>query len=582
MEKEERRAKSAAYNAARHLFIVKARNKRITSIVISLCVCLVLVACIATAAYLLLRAPADDGTILDNVIVGGVNIGGMTPEDAENVIRLTVEPGITTQNMVIRLDNDTLTLTPQATGISLDVDALVEAAYSYGRTGSNAAQNLARAAAQSKEYHIALLPYLTLDLEYIYSTVEDFCAGYRTELTQPTVQIIGERPVYVPPVTEEPEQTPDGEPPAETTPIVHQTLVITMGTPKSDLRPSELYYAILDGYSLFNMQLTYAPPVLVEPETPNAQEIFDAHCAYPVDAAIDNKTFAITDEVYGYGFYVDVVQRQIDRAAYGETLEITLEFLMPDITAEALSKDLFQDVLATYTSTCGDAYNANRDKNLKQACASINGYVIKVGESFDFNQILGMLTKARGYASAPTYSGSTTSTMGGGVSQVSSALYYCALLSELQIDEHHCHRYAMAYTPLGTDSAVTYGSENLIFTNNTTAPIRIVAEANGSTVTITLYGTETHNYRTEIRYAVLETHAPITIYQSMSPDNVYGYKDGQVIQTGLTGSTVQVYLDKYSPRTGLLMSSTLIEENTYEKRDEKIIRIETGQDEIVE
>jgi hypothetical protein len=60
----------------------------------------------------------------------------------------------------------------------------------------------------------------------------------------------------------------------------------------------------------------------------------------------------------------------------------------------------------------------------------------------------------------------------------------------------------------------------------------------------------------------------------MQKDNVYGYKDGNIIQTGLTGYTVEVYLCKYDPTTGALVSRELLHTVTYEKRDIIIIKIE--------
>ena len=177
-----RRPQSAGRrDSARHAAMVKARNKRIVLMTVGLCLCLVLVAGIITGLYLL-RKPKDDGKILDNVLVGGVSIGGMTREDAENAIRLSVEPVITGKSMLVRLDNETLELTPAQTGIELDVEDLVEAAYNYGRTGTRMEQNLARAQAKQQSYTIALLPYLRLNLGTIRSAVEEFCNGYNVEI----------------------------------------------------------------------------------------------------------------------------------------------------------------------------------------------------------------------------------------------------------------------------------------------------------------------------------------------------------------------------------------------------------------
>ncbi len=548
-------------DARRHLALVNARNKRIMILTICLSLLLILVAGIITGVYMLTRNQEVDDKILDNVIVGGVNIGGMTKEDAINAISLSIEPVLTNQNMIIRLDNDTLELSPQLSGIVLDVEDLVDAAYAYGRTGTKLEQAAAKLQAQSKSHTIALLPYLRLNYSKIRSAVEDFCVGYSVEMVDPVISINGDRPTY--------------EIGSDNLNVVHQTLTITMGSPECKLDPNDLYYAILDAYSLFQMEIQYAVPVLVEPEQPNAQQIFDAFCIQAMDATIDPKTFEVTPEVYGYGFNIHLLQRQIDRAAYGQTLHITLDFLLPDITAEALAGNLFQDLLVSYTATSSNS-SSNRNKNLATSCAAINGLVIKSGETFDFNEILGPRTTDRGYASAPAYIGSTSNLVGGGIDQTASALYYCALRAGLQIDEHAFHRYAMTYTLMGTDAAMS-STENLVFTNTTSAPIRILAEANGGNVKITFLGTEDKEYLLDIESSIIAQNTPTIIYQSMQKDNVYGYTDGTVIQTGLTGYLVEVYLCKYDPITGELVSRERLHQISYEKRDIIVIRIENAE-----
>ena len=553
---------SAARRAsARHLAIVKARNKRIMLLTFSACVCLVLVAAIITGLYLLAQRPEEDGRILDNVVVGGVNIGGLTKEDAANVIRLTIEPGLTGESMLIWLDNDALALSPEMTGIRLDVDELVEAAFNYGRTGTHMERTVAKLQSKTKTHTIALLPYLRLNYTAIRSAVDNFCAGYSVEMVQPSVNISGQRPEYLP-------EFPD-------MPVVHQVLTITMGTPESTLDANDLYYKILDAYSLFQMEFRYQLPVVVAPEKPNAQDIFNTYCISPVDADLDPKTYEVTPEVYGYGFNVYMLQQRIDRADYGETLEITLDFLLPDITAEALAGGLFQDELVCFTATSTET-TAERNQNLATACAAINGLVIKAGESFDLNDILGPRTIERGYHSAPMYTGSTSSAIGGGINQVASALYYCALRAGLTVEEHHFHRYAMSYTPMGTDAAMS-NTENLVFVNSTSAPIRILAKAVDGNVTITFIGTEDKAYVLEIESVVMLVRPSSTVYQSMSPNNVYGYKDGDVLQSGLTGYDVETYLCMYDRLTGELVAKELLATIAYETRDTILVKIENNE-----
>ncbi len=584
--------------------LVKARNKRIAMLVVSACIVLVVIALIATGLFLLLRKPADDGRILPNVTVGGIQIGGMTRQEATDALTLSIGDPISRKDMKVTMPGATLVLKPEDTQADLDVQALVNAAYSYGRTGSNAQQNLARAKAEKTSYVIPLLPYLDLDLDYIRNAVEEFCGSYSVALSQPTVSFTGERPVYVPPVEEEEEpedpedpenpENPDApESPAEPQPpvapevpeepeepeepIEHQVMTIVTGIPQFHLEGQPLYNEILDAYSLFVLEIAYEAPALVEPERLDMSKVFETYCTAAEDAFLDPDSFTVTPEIVGYGFNIADVQALVDQAGYGQIIEVTLDFLIPDITAKAY-KDLFKDTLASCNSPMTGS-NANRDNNLELACDAVNGFVLKAGEKFDFNTLLGPRTQDRGYLNAPTYAGSTTSTIGGGINQLASALHFCALQTGLQINERHAHRYAVPYTPFGTDASVTYGSDNLIFTNTTHDPIRILAEFDGRNLTVKLLGTDSRDYTTVILTEVLEATNPGIIYQPMLKDNVFGYTDGQILTPGIVGRKVQVFLCQYDKETGEEIGRQMLYLANYEKRDQVMVQIEGEQPE---
>ena len=93
-------------------------------------------------------------------------------------------------------------------------------------------------------------------------------------------------------------------------------------------------------------------------------------------------------------------------------------------------------------------------------------------------------------------------------------------------------------------------------------------------VKITFMGTEDKEYLLDIESTIISQTAPSIIYQSMQKDNVYGYQDGNIIQTGLTGYVVEVDLCKYDPLTGELVSRELLHQISYEKRDVIVIKIE--------
>ena len=134
----------------------------------------------------------------------------------------------------------------------------------------------------------------------------------------------------------------------------------------------------------------------------------------------------------------------------------------------------------------------------------------------------------------------------------------------------------MNYTGIGLDAAVSYGNQNLAFVNTTQHPIRILATAEGSNVTIQLLGTlnEEINYYVALETVIFATYTPNTIYQPMSADNQQGYQDGYVLQDAFTGYDIGTYLCKYSTETGELITRTLVSSDHYGKRDSIIVRIE--------
>ena len=130
----------------------------------------------------------DDDLILDNVYAGEVNLGGMTMEEAKGALHLATDRTFSKKDMVVQVyEGMSFSLSPENSGASLNVDAVVKAAYDYGRGGSEADFLLAKKKAASSSYTIALRPPLRLDLDYIRQTLEEYCAANNSELTQPVI-----------------------------------------------------------------------------------------------------------------------------------------------------------------------------------------------------------------------------------------------------------------------------------------------------------------------------------------------------------------------------------------------------------
>ena len=268
----------------------------------------------------------------------------------------------------------------------------------------------------------------------------------------------------------------------------------------------------------------------------------------------------------------------LDVASYGQEVQVQLDFIMPNVTAKHLTASLFKDTLAQHELT-SPSTDIGLGINLNLSCNAINGIVIKAGEEFSFNNTMGRPTAQKGYLEVTEFRGGKyTQVLGGGISQTASALYYCALLSDLDILERHNNEYAVDYAPLGQDAFVDFGVRDLRLRNNTGAPIRIIASASGNTVSVTLLGENNLSYQIVVNSEVVGETPPDTITQLISSDNVYGYTDGHVLQSGITGYEVQTSVDKVDDLTGQVLSSTLVDYSNYKKQDEVVVKIHTDED----
>lgn len=130
-----------------------------------------------------------------------------------------------------------------------------------------------------------------------------------------------------------------------------------------------------------------------------------------------------------------------------------------------------------------------RQTNIKITCNTLNGTIVKNGETFSFCGTVGQATSAKGYQKADIYDkdGNKKKGLGGGNCQVSSTLYNAVLaVSNLVITERHPHSKSVPYVAKGKDAAVAYGSYDFKFKNNSGNDIKINCSTNGKSVTTTL------------------------------------------------------------------------------------------------
>ena len=119
----------------------------------------------------------------------------------------------------------------------------------------------------------------------------------------------------------------------------------------------------------------------------------------------------------------------------------------------------------------------NKYHNIALAAEHINGLQLQPGQWFSFWATVGAPGKRRGFLpSRNLVNGQISEATGGGICQVSGALYHCALLAGLEIRERHPHSMDIyqeheRFSPLGADATVVYGHKDLRFRNPFPFPV---------------------------------------------------------------------------------------------------------------
>ena len=520
----------------------------------------VLVLCICIGLWFYFASTADNGLIMDNTYVSGTNIGGLTPEQAAALLHSELDPVLKSESITVSLPDATLELKPSDTKAKLDIELLVNDAYQYGRTGSHSDRVAAMADAAITRRDMGLLNYMTLDTAFIEDSLNQLLADSNGTLQQPTFEIEGTKPTGTKPED------------ADSASTAHQTLTIILGTPGIGFDVEQVYDQVLDAYNHLNFAPIEVAFTTMEPNAVDLSALAEEYCTAPVDAVLNETDFTITDEVWGYGFNVDAAGNLLKAANPGDSITLSLTYIKPEHTREDLENTLFKDVLASRDTIY--YLDPPRTNNLVLACQAINNYIVKPGESFSFNEVLGERTAEKGYQEAGAYAdGETVDQLGGGICQVASTLYYCTLYADLHIIEREEHMFTADYLPLGMDATVNWGTLDFRFRNNTEHPIRIEAKAEDSYVTVVLRGTDDKDYYVEMDYVILEEYQWETVERVLEEDNEDGYVDGEVIYNGWMGYSVDTYKYKYDKVTDELLYCELESHSEYSKRDKTICKI---------
>ena len=494
----------------------KQEKKRSRAPILIAVLCAVLL-----ALYCALCAFGGSGdTLRDGTTVNGINIGGMTKDQAvsaltEQLAGTTSVEGTDYSAIDVVPDiPDPQTYTVDLSGcLSFDVTDTVEQAWAHDHGGMFLSRGIRflTTLGGGKSYHVA--PQAA-DAAQVRSALEATGILTLNTTTQTTYA------------------------------LTDTTLDFTMGVSGVSVDENALIQKILDNTAKGDYSSITCEMVSADPDPIDIQAIHDALYAEPANATLevaDDGSYTVTDSVQGIDFDVAGAQSILSAAQPGETVSVPLNRQDPAIDTATLKANLFKDVLGEYTTSVSGT--ADRRSNVQLAAQKCSGTILLPGEVFAYNQVVGQRTEAAGFKKAGAYSnGETVQELGGGVCQDSSTLYCAALYANLEIVERHNHSYVSSYVPIGMDATVSWGGPDFQFRNNTDYPIKVVASYANSKVTFQIVGTKTDDYSVKITTETIGTTAP-TVQEV--PDDTLEAGTTQVADKGHTGYKVQSYRHVY-------------------------------------
>lgn len=130
-----------------------------------------------------------------------------------------------------------------------------------------------------------------------------------------------------------------------------------------------------------------------------------------------------------------------------------------------------------------------RVKNIKRIVELVNGAVVPAGESFSLNHHVGPRTEERGFVAAPSILDlEYVETIGGGISQFATTLYNAVYNAGFPVSEHKPHSHFISRYPAGVEATLSWPGPDLVFKNDSEAPLVIRATVSKDRVSVKLLG----------------------------------------------------------------------------------------------
>jgi vancomycin resistance protein YoaR len=272
-------------------------------------------------------------------------------------------------------------------------------------------------------------------------------------------------------------------------PAVSAPVVLAISGERVVLRPQDYLPAL----SMVNQDGRLVPELDAKRLVAALEPRMETTALAPVDATVKivggtNGTPQVVPAKTGLTFdpreitdaFLDVVvQRDSAR-----TLRVSSVVAKPDFSTKDAKALRIVEKVSEFTTYFPHA--DYRNTNLGRAAELVDGTVLKPGDTFSLNKIVGERTPENGFAKGFIISdGVFKEDFGGGVSQVATTTFNAMFFAGLKDIEHKPHSFYIDRYPVGREATVAWPSVDLRFQNDTPYGVLVQAWIDPSTPSTT-------------------------------------------------------------------------------------------------
>lgn len=471
----------------------------------------------AAGAFLLARAVTLRHSVLPGVSVAGVDVGGLSRDDAR--ARIAAALGARLERPVtVKVGTRTFSLQP-ALVYEVDVAATEARAFAAGRKGlwsrlrgvtgvlapgrevapvirlrsdgaaalSARVESMTRPAVAARVAMVGGAPVVRSGRPGVAVDEAALLAELRTAALAGATEVDAHARRVLPDVTTA--DARDAAARAET--VLSAPVELTLaGERLAELSPAELGTLLRFQPYAGNYELVLDQDALV----PFLEPLVAPKLSEPVDATfrVAGKHVRIVPSQGGTRLAPTKAAAALLTAALStgaRSAEIPLTKAEASLTTQGAKALGIHERISAFTTDMGVS-SANRIANVHLLGDYLDGTIVMPGEVFSFNRVIGPRTPERGFLEGQAIvAGVLVPSIGGGVCQTATTIFNAAFEAGLPILERTNHQWYISHYPMGRDATVSWGGPDLRFRNDLDHAVLIEATYTNETFTVTFYGT---------------------------------------------------------------------------------------------